>query len=209
VRSACIVLLLRMTNRAYLRLLLLVIIIDNLSAVSSHGRRGTLNTIRIQPTAGEPWPKPQLIQTTAQRLAVYPDAFHFLINETSQRCDLLTSAFDRYYRAIFFPNTYLSYILHASSNFSANDFINQSKSNEAWKRTLSTPSLNYLFVNVQQPCDQWPSLESNESCNTLVQSTIISHLHRYIWFRYTHCQNRCFSTQCRVYLGCTTRSRNI
>jgi hypothetical protein len=145
-------------------LLLFVIIVDSLSSARSHGRRGFLNPIRIQPTAGEPWPKPQSIQTTTAQLAIYPHSFRFLINETtsSERCDLLTGAFERYYRAIFFPQTYLSYILRSSSSSLTDDYTRPRRSSLA-----NVSLLEDLYVNVQQPCEQWPSLESNESCNRL------------------------------------------
>jgi len=160
-----------MIVRVKLLLLLLVVIMNSLSSARNHGRRGFLNTIRIQPTVGEPWPKPQSIQTTAGRLAVHPNTFRFLINETSQRCDLLTSAFVRYYRAIFFPHTYLSHILRSSSTFLTDDYIHQPRTDAASKKNLSNlanaPVLEDLYVNVQQQCEQWPSLESNESCKRI------------------------------------------
>ncbi|CAF1594959.1 unnamed protein product, partial [Adineta steineri] len=84
----------------------LPIILLFLSAVISysHGKqpRGSLNIFDVKPTVGQPWPKPQTIKTTSQQYAVHPSAFHFMVNSTSQSCDLLTSAFDRYYRIIFF-----------------------------------------------------------------------------------------------------------
>ncbi len=129
----------------------------------THGKqpRQSLNTVYIQPTAGEPWPKPQSIQTTLQKLAVHPDSFHFMINSTSQTCDLLTSALDRYFRLIFYPQSYLNYVLHPES---ANNEIKQTL-----KKSLAdlrdTPILKRLNIYIQQPCDQYPTLESNESCN--------------------------------------------
>ena len=111
-------------------------------------------------TIGQPWPKPQSIQPTPQQLAIHPDAFHFLVNSTSQTCDILTNALDRYFRLIFFPQSYMNYILNPKSA--------HSHSKEKPKKTLAdlrdTPSLKRLNVYVQQPCDQYPSLESNESC---------------------------------------------
>lgn len=136
----------------------------------NQGRRGFLHGVRIQPTVGEPWPMPQSMQTTAQRLAIHPNTFQFILNDTSQRCDLLTSAFTRYYKAIFFPETYLSYVLNSSSSFSnINDNIRQKLRDATLRKRSSkfadTQVLMSLYVNIQQPCDFWPSLESNESCN--------------------------------------------
>jgi hypothetical protein len=134
-----------------------------LFAVVSHSDakppRGPSNVFYVQPSVGEPWPKPQSVQTTAQQFAIHPAVFHFLVNSTSQTCDLLTSALDRYYRLIFFPQTYLNYILNPGSVNNQTEYT--PKINLAG---LRAPLLERLNVYIQQPCDQYPSLESNESC---------------------------------------------
>jgi hypothetical protein len=144
--------------RSFIVLLLLFVVISH-----AHGKRPrpSLNASYVEPSVGEPWPKPQSIQTTAQQFAVHPDAFHFMVNSTSQTCDILTSALDRYFRLIFFPQSYLNYILRPQS---AENEIKQTP-----KKSLAdlcdTPILKRLNVYIQQPCDQYPTLESNESCN--------------------------------------------
>ena len=149
-------------------LLLTIIIVQSLSFARYYEQRTLPKPMGIQPTTGEPWPKPQSIQTTSQRLGVHPDTFHFLISETSQRCDLLTNAFARYHRAIFFPRTYLSHILSSSFPVLNDNHVNQARSYASSRKEPSTPPnaslLMDLYVNVEQPCEQWPSLESNESC---------------------------------------------
>jgi len=143
--------------RSFIILFFLLAVISN-----AHGKRPRhpLNAFYVNKTVGEPWPLPQSIQTTAQQLAVHPDAFHFMVNSTSQTCDLLTSALDRYFRLIFYPQSYLNYILHPES---ANNEIKQTP-----KKSLAdlrdTPILKRLDIYIQQPCDQYPTLESNESC---------------------------------------------
>jgi len=137
-------------------LLLLAVISD------SHGKRprSPLNVFYVQPTVGQPWPKPQSSETGPQQIAVQPSAFHFLVNSTSQTCDTLTSAFDRYYRLIFFPHSYLKYILNPNS-------VDNEKPFQPRKRSAdldATPLLKRLNVHIQQPCEQFPSLESDESC---------------------------------------------
>lgn len=156
-----------MIARTSLVLILFAIIVESYSSVQNHGRRGLLNTVRIQPTSGEPWPKPQSIQTTFQQFAIPPDKFHFLIDETSQHCDLLTNAFVRYYKAIFSPQIYLSYILGSSFSWNTNDYKRRPRVNirKNLSHMVDMPLLESLNVHVQQLCDQWPSLESNESCN--------------------------------------------
>ena len=128
-----------------------------------HGKPpyGSLKSFNVDRTVGQPWPLPQSMQVTAQQYAIHPAAFHFLVNQSSQTCDLLTSALDRYYRLTFFPQTYFDYIFNPES-------INKQKEPKL-KRSLDdlhdVPMLNRLNVFIQQTCDQYPTLESNESCD--------------------------------------------
>ena len=155
---------LHLTMMARMKLCFLsVVYFGSLSCAESRGQRGSLDSIRIQSTTGEPWPKPQSIQTTGERFALHPDTFQFRINDTSQRCDLLTGAFARYYRAIFFPQTYLSHLLGTSSSSEDEAVLRKTMLNLG-----SSPLLKDFYVNVQEPCNQWPTLESNESCNRIV-----------------------------------------
>jgi hypothetical protein len=130
----------------------------------SHGKqpRYPSDELYADASVGQPWPKPQSIQQTAQQFAVHPDAFHFLVNETSQTCDLVTSSLDRYYRLIFFPQTYLTYILNPEKINPETDF----KTKKRLADLRDTPMLKRLNIYIQQPCDQYPTLESNESCKT-------------------------------------------
>ena len=130
--------------------------------VSSHGRRPrpSLNIFHVEPSVGQPWPKPQSMQSTPQQFAVHPSAFHFMINSTSQTCDTLTSAFDRYYRLIFFPQTYFDYILNPAS---ATDDKND-KPKKSLADLHDATILKRLNIHMQQPCEKYPTLESDESC---------------------------------------------
>ncbi|CAF1291157.1 unnamed protein product [Didymodactylos carnosus] len=109
---------------------------------------------------GEPWPHPQQINTTQQHLSVHPDTFQFLINDSSQHCDLLRNAFDRYYRLIFFSQNHVRFIL--------NKPLYENQSIIDFPKSLNAPLLKRLNVNVRQPSDQWPNLESDESCTMIV-----------------------------------------
>ncbi|CAF1064636.1 unnamed protein product [Rotaria magnacalcarata] len=134
----------------------------------SHGKRprDPLNSFYVQATVGYPWPQPQAIHTTPQQYGVHPAAFHFLVNQTSQTCDLLTSALDRYYKLIFYPYSYLNYILDPES------VIDEIKDKP--KKTLfdlrDTPLLKRLNVYIQEPCERYPTLESDESYTLTVTS---------------------------------------
>ena len=122
--------------------------------------RGSVSNLKLQQTKGEPWPMPQSIQTSNQRQVLQPNGFQFVKNDTSQTCDILTGAFDRYYQSIFFSHSYFSYLLGSPS-------LPPSNKNKFKHRTSNISAISVLeklYVYVQQPCDQWPSLESNESC---------------------------------------------
>ncbi|CAF0749245.1 unnamed protein product [Adineta ricciae] len=126
-----------------------------------HGRRprSSLNMFHVEPSVGQPWPKPQSMQSTPQQFAIHPSAFHFMINSTSQTCDTLTSAFDRYYRLIFFPQTYFDYILNPAS--ATDDKSDKPKKSLADLHDATI--LKRLNIHMQQPCEQYPTLESDES----------------------------------------------
>jgi hypothetical protein len=143
--------------RSFTVLFLLLAVISH-----THGKRPypQLDEFSVGATVGEAWPKPQSVQTASQQLAVHPDAFHFLVNSTGQTCDLLTNALDRYFRLTFYPQSYLNYILHPQS--ARNEMKPTSRKSLADLR--DAPILKRLNIYVQQPCDQYPSLESNESC---------------------------------------------
>ncbi|CAF0787394.1 unnamed protein product [Adineta steineri] len=146
-----------------------IILLFLLAVISySHGKqpRGSLNIFDVKPTVGQPWPKPQTIKTTSQQYAVHPSAFHFMVNSTSQSCDLLTSAFDRYYRIIFFPQTYLNHILDPELAKHEKQIEPKISLADLQDATL----LKRLNVHIAQPCEQYPSLESDESYSLTIDS---------------------------------------
>ena len=155
-----------------------LLVLVAISASDGKRPRAPIDMFYVVPTVGQPWPKPQAMQITQEQYAVHPAAFHFLVNSTSQTCDLLTSAFDRYYRLIFFPQDYMNYVLNR-------DVPSQAKV-KPWKKSLAdlhdVPLLKRLNVQVQQPCEQWPTLESDESCKsatTLKNRSLKTFLRRY------------------------------
>lgn len=132
----------------------------------SHGKRPRIpiDIFYVEPTVGQPWPKPQTMQISQQQIAIHPEAFHFFVNSTSQTCDLLTSALDRYYRLTFFPQDYLDSILEPEVERK----VKKTKLKKTLDEIRDAPLLKRLNVHIQQPCDQYPSLESDESCKLLI-----------------------------------------
>lgn len=149
-------------------LLLLLIIVSN----SDGGRPSLPKSIRSKSTIGEVWPKPQSMSSTTQEYLINRDSFELTMNETSARCDLLTNALNRYYSIIFDPFKYISSFLHSNSfYFKYRNEINQSRSNVS-----DIPLLKQLFVYVQNECEQWPNIQSNESCESSSSLFIEFHL---------------------------------
>ncbi|XP_070541926.1 beta-hexosaminidase subunit alpha-like [Ptychodera flava] len=108
-------------------------------------------TPMIQPTIGEPWPRPQQMKTYATQFYLDPVTFRF--NGSSASCDVLTQAFERYYLLIFESN-------------SARGFGRK-------RRTVrGTPVLQGMAVKLEKPCQvfEQPSLEMNETYTLDVNS---------------------------------------
>jgi hypothetical protein len=112
----------------------------------------------IKTTIGEPWPMPQSINPSPIRVSIRPESFSFLYNETSHQCALLDSAFVRYYKLIFFPETYWDDLLDEPPRYKKK-FIKRNLSNLGDIKLLKN-----VQVNIQQMCEQWPTFKSNESC---------------------------------------------
>jgi hypothetical protein len=112
----------------------------------------------VPKSSGQPWPLPQQMTSNSIVHSVDARAFAFMYAESSQVCQLLTSAFNRYYKIIFLPQS--------SEILDQKNFVRKVKSNKKPpKSKLSDPSLlKRIVVNVQQPCEDYPSLDSDESC---------------------------------------------
>jgi len=130
-----------MRSFTVLLFLLCFIVLSNCSN-SNEELRSSLHSIQVDRTVGQPWPLPQTMNTTNQQFAIHPEAFHFLVNQSSQTCDLLTSALDRYYQLTFFPHVHWIVIINWHSfrthisiiYFILNWSINKSKYWN-WKRS--------------------------------------------------------------------------
>lgn len=148
-----------MNSVSFITILILLNFHDACTYKHNVNRRGLTNPIKLETTRGQPWPLPQSIRTTAEQFSLNPILFRFQINETSQSCDTLTGAIDRYYQIIFYPDKYLPNVIGFPQGIRRK--IN---SNRNYTRIQTQNTLEKLYINVQEPCDRFPSLESNESC---------------------------------------------
>lgn len=91
---------------------------------------------------GKPFPKPQSYLTTDTVHYLDERAFSFQYVQGSVVCDVLSGAFNRYYKIIF------------------QHYSNKPNRNKNAKDSL----LKRVVVNIHQPCEDYPSLDSDESC---------------------------------------------
>ena len=130
---------------------------------------GTYGYAVLGHTKGQPWPMPKIYKPTPQQQNLNKEIFTFVVGGND--CDILQDAFRRYYKIIFYPgweqgpsvakqpaqnDNVLRFESRAARHFKST----QQKSKAAYGMSV-LPNLN---VNVMQPCEQYPSLEMDESC---------------------------------------------
>uniref|UniRef100_T1IUC0 beta-N-acetylhexosaminidase n=1 Tax=Strigamia maritima TaxID=126957 RepID=T1IUC0_STRMM len=94
-------------------------------------------------TTGSVWPQPQSQMTTDEVFIILPRLIYFVISDKSESCDLLTSAFKRYYKTIFDPPR-----------------LRKMKGNYTKK---ITGLLTELEVHLSEPCDNaYPTANMDE-----------------------------------------------
>lgn len=103
------------------------------------------------PRRGFPWPQPANISTTASSFVVSPDGFRFRV--VGVTCDILDEAIVRYFRIVFHDGKPGKERPNRRSNDSAIP-----------RRFQAQKRLTHLDVNVQNPCEKYPSLDMDESC---------------------------------------------
>lgn len=109
----------------------------------------------ITPTQGVPWPYPKAYRTTDFVNTI--DAASFRFNIVGSDCDILRDAAVRYQKAIF------GNLLSSKEKYLK--FVPRSE--RKWLQTR----LSQLAVSVTAPCEeQYPSLESDETCMYIVIS---------------------------------------
>ncbi|XP_033125155.1 beta-hexosaminidase subunit beta-like isoform X2 [Anneissia japonica] len=114
--------------------------------MTAHGQNGGVGT--LDPTRGAPWPLPRELKTTNDVLIlVKPESFKFTFD--SKNCDLLQTAFTRYYNVIFYGTQETPQVIK--------------KQAYPWRSpTANETSLSSLIVTMET-CPEYPTLSSNEN----------------------------------------------
>ena len=131
-------------------------LIDSLCARNLQHERNNLHHI-LPKSRGRPFPQPQSYISTETQHTLDERAFAFQYVQGSVVCDLLSSAFNRYYKIIFKPQNF-NYARGVSVQKMVKNMMHHKEKN------LKEPILKRVVVNVRQPCVDYPSLESDESC---------------------------------------------
>jgi len=107
-------------------------------------------------TKGRPVPLPQVYTTSNEQTLFDHKAFSFQYSKDSVVCDVVTLAFDRYSKIMFEPQLY-------QINKGQRP-VRKIKFKQNQKELVSGEDLLKLMtVNVNEPCEEYPALESDES----------------------------------------------
>lgn len=107
---------------------------------------------------GRPFPQPQYYVSTDTQHVLDERAFAFQYASGSVVCEILSSAFNRYYKIIFQPQ-----LLDFARGVRRARLVN--KPNPSSRSHPNRASLlKRVLVNIKTPCEDYPSLESDESC---------------------------------------------
>jgi hypothetical protein len=106
---------------------------------------------------GQPFPKPQSLTQTDRQFYLDPRGFTFAHAQDSVVCDLITNAFSRYYKIIFNPEQYAAEI--------GSRQLYRSKPTITLKPgERNIDQLDRVIVKVKTECEDYPSIDSDESC---------------------------------------------
>lgn len=116
---------------------------------------------------GSPWPKPQSYITSDIVVTIDARSFSFQYAEQSQTCDLLSAAFNRYYKIMFLPEEY-----EIVPNRRVVQKIKKANKNGELKFKDEDGEIKRALISVQNPCEQYPTLDSDESYSIQVAGDI-------------------------------------
>jgi len=143
-------------------------------------------------STGSPFPYPASMITTNESQVVKAMLFRF--KATMHSCDILESAFVRYFDIIFHGQP--SYKKHTGED--VND-VEKDNSQRLLFKPNEVVGVTSLDVAVQQPCEKWPSLEMDESCKlsaTRVTFAAYVHIFNVLIKHYNFFYFQCLSMRC-------------
>lgn len=121
-----------------------------------NGSDSKLDSYQDDSQVDGPVPMPQVYKPSDTHSKLDKKNFEFKLHKGSFTCDVITLAFDRYYKILFQPDAYEinpgKQTIRKVSTKSHQNFTDD-------YRTLIT-----VFVNVEQACEEYPTLESDETC---------------------------------------------
>lgn len=106
-------------------------------------------------------PLPQVYTSTDKQFPLNVDEFTFRFLKGSFVCDVTKLAFTRYHKIIFTPETYR--VVQNSARTVRKLGKQPLKLNQT--ATSSETPIDHLSVHILNPCEKYPTLESDESCN--------------------------------------------
>ncbi len=109
---------------------------------------------------GKPVPLPQIYTASENQFYLNPSEFKFQFARGSYVCDVTRLAFTRYHKLIFNPD---QYEIVANRRVVKKRPLNR-KLMLNQRFSYNQDSINQLLVNVAEPCEEYPTLESDESC---------------------------------------------
>jgi hypothetical protein len=110
---------------------------------------------------GQPLPKPKSISQTPNQRYLDVRTFSFRHASDSVVCELISVAFNRYYKTIFFAEQYANEISGGRSKINK---IKHRNKLGLLKKYSELEKLQQVTVKVNMPCEDYPSLDSDESC---------------------------------------------
>lgn len=129
----------------------------------------------VAKSVGRPVPMPQVYATMDTQHVIDAKAFSFQYAKGSVVCNLLSNAFNRYYKIIFKP---LEYEMFEGRHSLVKPIRRGGK---ATNKSTGASVLKRVVVNIHEPCEDYPSLESDESYTLEVAGDFASIGSRTLW----------------------------
>lgn len=160
-----------MNTSLFMILLCLVLIIQQTNChrklSDAPGIRSPFNNLFTGQTKGRPVPLPQIYNTSDSQSFLNHREFAFVYEKDSVICDVVTLALDRYANIIFEPHLY-------EINKNRPNRVRKIETEQRREFRDQESMLKKLLVNVQQPCEDYPKLESDESYTLDITEEIAS-----------------------------------